>query len=53
MNQEEMMPETVWGMIVVLLLDYKYLELPFAMMGEDHSIFQIVQELTMSELLDA
>jgi hypothetical protein len=43
----------VWGMILVLSPGYMYSEQPFAMMGENHSIFQIEQELVASELLDA
>jgi hypothetical protein len=50
---EEMMPEMVWGLILVLSPGCMYSELPFAMMGEDCSIFQIEQELVASELLDA
>ena len=53
MNWEETMPEMVWGMIVVLSLGCKYLELPFAMKGEDHSTFQIEQEFVASESLNA
>ena len=50
-KQEVMMPEMVWGMILVFLPGYMYSELPFAMIGENCLIFQIEQKLVIAQCI--